>query len=151
VPNYLTLDNFSKKYVSNDYCFEEIVKLRFPGGIVCKTCQRVTKHYKANTRQVLVCKFCRTQTFPLVGTLFEKSTTSLTTWFYALYLLTQTRGQTSAKTLQKELNVTYKTAWRIKKNIYKLMELNKGDLLKDSHISKWVIFNTIELKVTRKN
>jgi transposase len=146
----LTLKQFIKKYNSNDACFDEIVKLKYSGNIVCKTCQRVTRHYKLKRRPILTCKFCRTQTFPLVDTLFEKSTTSLTTWFYALFILTQTRGEVSAKTLQKELSVSYKTAWRIKKHIYKLMEKNKGDLLKDSQVSKWVIFNTIELKVTRK-
>ncbi len=146
-----TLARFTRTFPSEEACMEEVVKRRFPSGIVCQTCQRVTKHYKLHKRPVYVCKFCRNQTFPLVGTIFEKSTTPLKTWFYALYLMTQTRADVSIKTLQQELGVTYKTAWRMQKNIYKLMQLNKGNLLNDTQVSKWVIFNTIELKVVRKS
>jgi hypothetical protein len=150
MPNYLNLGTFNKKFGTEDLCFNQLIALSLPNGVVCNFCQRVTKHYKLLKRPVLSCKFCRKQTYPLVGTLFEKSSTNLTTWFYALYLMTQTRGKISTKTLQKELGVTYKTAWRIRNNTYKLMQLNKGDLLNDTQISKWVIFNKIELKVIRK-
>lgn len=148
--NNFTLDKFSKFFPNDDSCLEEIVRKRFPSGIVCSSCQRITKHYRVNKRPVYTCKFCRTQTHPLVGTLFEKSSTPLRIWFFALFLMTQTRAEISARTLQEELGVTYKTAWRMYKNIYKLMEKNKGDLLTDVQVNKWVIFNAIELKVTRK-
>ena len=146
-----TLSSFQKSFPNETVCLEEIARRRFPGGIVCSTCQRVTKHYKLSGRPVYLCKFCRTQTSPLVGTLFEKSSTPLRKWFLALFLMTHTRAKISARILHKELNVTYKTAWRMQKNIYKLMQKNKGDLLTDTHVSRWVIFNTIELKVVRKN
>lgn len=148
--NNFSLARFGKIFPNDDICLEEITKIRFPGGIVCEICQRVTKHYRLNHRPIYACKFCRTQTSPLVGTLFEKSSTPLRLWFFAIFLMTQTRADISIRTLQKELNVTYKTAWRIHKNIYKLMQKNKGDLLTDTHVSKWVIFNAIELKVVRK-
>ena len=151
MPETLTLTRFAKQFINDDACLAEITKKRFPSGIVCQVCQRVTTHYKLTQRPVYACKFCRSQTSPLVGTLFEKSTTPLRTWFFALYLMTQTRAQVSARTLQHELGVTYKTAWRMRSNIYKLMQLNKGDLLTDTQVSKWVIFNTIELKMVRKS
>lgn len=49
----------------------------------------------------------------LAGTIFEKSSTSLHLWFYAMYLMTSTRCGISAKQLERELGVTYKTAWRM--------------------------------------
>lgn len=150
MPTSLTLNKFHKLFPSDDVCLAEIVKKRFPNGFVCEDCQRVTQHYKLKGRPVYSCKFCRKQVHPLVGTLFEKSQTPLKLWFFAMYLMTQTRGSISARTLQKELGVTYKTAWRMYKNIHKLMEKNKGDLLTDTRVKKWVIFNTIELKVVRK-
>jgi hypothetical protein len=66
--------------------------------------------------------------------------------------MTQTRGNITAKQLQNELVVTYKTAWRMKKMIYKLMEQNNGDLLekKDQKIFKWTFLNKLELKVVNK-
>ncbi len=49
----------------------------------------------------------------MVGTIFERSSTSLHLWFYAMYLITSTRCGISAKHLERELGVTYKTAWRM--------------------------------------
>ena len=49
----------------------------------------------------------------LAGTIFHKSSTSLHLWFYAMYLMTSTRCGISAKQLERELGVTYKTAWRM--------------------------------------
>jgi hypothetical protein len=50
---------------------------------------------------------------PTKGTIFEKSTTSLQLWFYAMFLMASTRCGISAKQLERELGVTYKTAWRM--------------------------------------
>jgi transposase len=63
---------------------------------------------------------------PMAGTIFEKSSTSLHTWFYAMYLMGSTRCGISAKQIQRETGVTYKTVWRIFKQIRSL--LSDGDL-----------------------
>jgi hypothetical protein len=47
------------------------------------------------------------------GTIFEKSSTSLQLWFYAIFLMSESRYRISAKQLERELGVTYKTAWRM--------------------------------------
>jgi hypothetical protein len=69
------------------------------------------------------------QISPLAGTVFEKTTTPLQYWFYAMWLMTATRGGISAKQLQRELGVTYKTAWRMAKQIRILMGKRDGRLL----------------------
>jgi transposase-like protein len=58
---------------------------------------------------------------PMAGSIFEKSSTSLRTWFYAMYLMSATRCGISAKQIQRETGVTYKTAWRMFKQIRTLM------------------------------
>jgi len=63
---------------------------------------------------------------PMAGTIFEKSSTSLRTWFYAMYLMGSTRCGISAKQIQRETGVTYKTAWRIFKQVRSL--LSDGEL-----------------------
>jgi hypothetical protein len=64
--------------------------------------------------------------------------------------MTHTRANISVKLLQRELGVTYKTAWRMYDKILLLMEQNNGDLLSDAQVRKWVFFNKIELKVVQK-
>lgn len=62
------------------------------------------------------------------GTIFEKSTTSLQLWFYAMFLMASTRCGISAKQLERELGVTYKTAWRMFNKIRnELMKLDDDD------------------------
>lgn len=152
--NPLPFSLFSTRFADDDLCLEEIKKSRFPDGVFCEVCKRFTKHYRITGRKAYACKYCRHQMYPLAGTMFEKSSTSLRLWFYAMFLMTHTRGDMTIMQLQKELGVTYKTAWRIYRSIYVLMEQNKGDLLNDkseNKIHKWMFFNKIELKVVHKH
>ncbi len=119
-----TYKEFLKKYKNDDICLEEIKNLRFPDGITCSSCKKPTNHYRIKSKKVYSCEFCGTQVSPLAETIFHKSSTSLQDWFYAIYLITQTRSGTSAKQLQRMLGVTYKTAWRMYKQIRILMAEN---------------------------
>jgi len=58
---------------------------------------------------------------PMAGTIFEKSSTPLKTWFYAMYLMGSTRCGISAKQIQRETGVTYKTAWRMFRQVRSLL------------------------------
>jgi len=146
----LSLGLFTSRFPDDNACLEEIRRWRFSGGIYCRHCKKTTRHYKLTGRPVYSCKFCRKQTSPLADTLFEKTSTPLRLWFYALFIMTHTRANISVKILQRELGVTYKTAWRMYNKILLLMEQNKGDLLSDAQVRKWVFFNKIELKVVQK-
>ncbi len=117
----LTYKALLEKYKDEDTCLEEVKNIRFPSGISCIKCQKITKHYKIKSKKVYSCEFCGTQVSPLAGTIFHKSSTALVDWFYAIYLITQTRSGTSAKQLERMLGVTYKTAWRMFKQIRTLM------------------------------
>jgi len=141
---------FASRFSNNNVCLEEIKKWRFPGGVYCNKCKKTTRHYKLLERPVYVCKFCRSQVSPLVGTIFEKTTTPLRLWFYALFLMTHTRATISIKTLQHELGVTYKTAWRVYHGLLNLMKQNNADLLSERQVHKWTFFNKIELKVVQR-
>ncbi|MBI3619974.1 IS1595 family transposase [Candidatus Roizmanbacteria bacterium] len=117
-----TYSDFLKVYSSNEKCLEAIKNTRFPNGIFCKQCEKITKYYKVKGRPVYECEFGGNhQISPLAGTVLEKTTTPLTSWFYAMFLMINTRAGVSAKQLQRELGVTYKTAWRMFHQIRKLM------------------------------
>lgn len=127
--NKFTFNEFLNRFPNDEACLDEIMNLRYPSGVLCSVCNKVTKYYKLKKRNSYSCEFCRTQIYPLAGTIFEKTTTSLRLWFYAMFLMTQTRAGISAKQLERELGVTYKTAWRMFKQIRMLMAQGGGDLL----------------------
>lgn len=112
-----TIKDFEKQFPNDDVCLEYLKKSRWPDGIYCEKCQKVTKHHRITKRKVYSCDFCGAQVSPTAGTIFHKSATSLHLWFYAMYLMTSTQCGISAKQLERELGVTYKTAWRIAKEI----------------------------------
>ena len=82
----------------------------------CERCGEIRqfRRYAAKQqRQDWTCTACGLHVHPTAGTIFHKSSTGLHLWFYAMYLMTSTRSGVSAKQLERELGVTYKTAWRI--------------------------------------
>lgn len=116
-----TLAQFLKKYDSDEACLEEIKNFVFTQGIICSKCQKITKFYKLENRMAYSCGVCRTQVYPLKGTVFEKSTTPLRTWFYVMFVMSKTRSGVSARQIQREVGVTYKCAFRMCHQIRKLM------------------------------
>src|SRR3989344_2885988 len=116
-----TLSQFLKRFPDDDKCLEEVKQLRWPDLVPCDKCGKSTKHHKVEGRKSYACQWCGSHVYPLAGTIFDKTTTSLQLWFYAIYLMVQTRAGISAKQLQRELGVTYKTAWRMFTQIRKLM------------------------------
>ena len=85
---------------------------------------RRTRFTRVSNRPVYQCS-CGYQVSLLAGTIFEKSSTPLMKWFYALFIVVKTDGNVTAKQLQREIGVTYKTAWRMSKNIKALLHEKK--------------------------
>lgn len=122
-----TITEFLNRFPTNEACLEEIKRLRWGDHMVCPKCERDTTFYKISGRPKYACQFCGYHLSPLAGTIFDKSSTPLTSWFYAIYLMAQTRSGISAKQLERELGVTYKTAWRMFKQI-RLLLSDDGDI-----------------------
>lgn len=114
--------DFHNEFPNDSACLAYIKEQRWPGEtILCSKCARESKHYRVGNRTAYACEFCGNHIFPLAGTIFEKSTTPLKTWFYAMYLMGSTRCGISGKQIQRETGVTYKTAWRMFKQIRQLL------------------------------
>ncbi len=117
-----TAKQFDRDLPTEDACLEYVKERRFPGGIaLCVNCKRDRKHYRVSGRTSYACHACGNHLYPLAGTIFHKSTTSLRTWYYVIRLMASTRVGVSAKQIQRETGVTYKTAWRMMKQVRKLM------------------------------
>ena len=130
-----SLIEFMQEYPDDATCLETLWRRRYsPDGehADCPKCEteRTFKRYETKQqRQSWTCTVCGQHLHPTAGTIFHKSSTSLHLWFYAMYLMTSTRCGISAKQLERELGVTYKTAWRIAKAIRtELMEQSEEPL-----------------------
>ena len=117
-----TVKDFDREFPTEDACLEYVKERRFPGGVaMCVNCKVERKHYRVSGRTSYACHACGNHIYPLAGTIFHKSTTSLRTWFLVIRLMASTRVGISAKQIQRETGVTYKTAWRMMKQVRKLM------------------------------
>jgi transposase len=114
-----SLMEFMRDFPDDATCLEWLWTTRYaPDGkhADCPKCElrREFKRYETSQqRQSWTCTACGFHLHPTAGTIFHKSSTSLHLWFYAMYLMTSTRCGISAKQLERELGVTYKTAWRM--------------------------------------
>src|SRR5688572_26777497 len=114
-----TIRQFNEDFQDEDSCLTLILEMLYPDGVFCRSCDQVRPHHKLEKRKAYSCAYCGTHVYPLAGTIFEKSTTPLKSWFYAMFLMSSTRCGISAKQLERELGVTYKTAWRMFNQIRK--------------------------------
>ena len=131
-----TIRDFNADFADDEACLRHVASMVYPsladdGTIPCRSKKcggELTKHYRLHARKAYTCEKCGTHVYPLAGTIFEKSSTPLKSWFYAMYLMSTTRSGISAKQLERELGVTYKTAWRMFKQIRTLLDDNDGPL-----------------------
>lgn len=110
---------FMKEFPDDDSCLDWLWRNRYASDglhATCPKCEQLREFGRYATkqqRQSWTCTACGYHLHPTAGTIFHKSSTSLHLWFYAMYLMTSTRCGISAKQLERELGVTYKTAWRM--------------------------------------
>ncbi len=119
---------FMKQFPDDDACLAHLFKVRF-GAIEdygCERCGEIGKFRKLSNMPAYTCN-CGHHVHPMAGTPFARSSTPLQKWFYAMYLFTTSRHGVPAKELQRQLAVTYKTAWRMGHEIRKYMAIVDGD------------------------
>src|SRR3989344_269718 len=68
---------------------------------------------RISARRQFQCSKCRLQIAPTSGTVFHKSDTQLVLWFHAILAFLNAKGGISAKQLERDLEISYKCAWRI--------------------------------------
>ena len=131
-----SLMEFMQRFPDDEACLNWLWLTRCsPDGehAHCPKCdqERVFKRYKTTQRrQSWTCTGCGHHLQPTAGTIFQGYATSLHLWFYAMYLMASTRCGISAKQLERELGVTYKTAWRIFNRNRNVAIADNGKLLR---------------------
>jgi transposase-like protein len=117
----MTYSRFLELFPDNDACLDYLKDKFHADGTECPGCGKPSKFFRIKSRAAYSCMYCRHQVYPTAGTIFHKSTVSLQLWFFAIYLMSSTRCGISAKQLEREIGVTYKTAHRMFKQIRTLL------------------------------
>ncbi len=112
----MTFNEFKKRFPTEKDAIIYYIKLRYNDNVKCNHCQSVKVYQRANNPKFFDCNSCHNSFSIFKNTIFEKTTTDLRKWMYAVHMYLTTE-KFSALRLQKEITVTYKTAWRMLKQI----------------------------------
>lgn len=124
-----TVTQFREQFNTEDACLEFVFQRRYGAMEACPRCGVIEpKYYRVRGRKCYECKDCGYQLHPLANTIFHKSVTPLTLWFYVIYLFSVSKNGVSAKEIERHLGVTYKTAWRMAKQVRSMMSEEGGKL-----------------------
>lgn len=129
-----TITEFFRRFPDDDACLDLLMKVRYGETTDCPKCGRHGKFHRLHKEPAYSCQWCGHHIHPMQGTPFGRTRTPLQKWFYAMYLFTTTRNGVAAKEIQRQLGVTYKTAWRIGHEIRKYMGYVDGDPMLGGHI-----------------
>ena len=108
-----TLHDFFRDFYTPTQCLEYLRKIRWPDGIFCKKCQKITKHHLHPEQKAYSCQYCGTLVTPTKGTIFFGSKVVLPNWFWVIFQFAKTRTGITSKQIERELGVSYKTALRM--------------------------------------
>lgn len=104
---------------TNDEVLEWLWRWRFSpdgGTASCRKCNRIRKHHRVRGRPAWQCDACGTHVHPTAGTILERTRLPVRVWVRAALAL-DAYPTLSARQLQTELDVSYKTAWRLRRLI----------------------------------
>jgi transposase len=112
-PKITTLKQFQARFPNEDVCLDHLMRVRYGQRLVCSNCQAEGRFYRVKLRRCFECEHCGYQVYPTADTPFENTRTRLTDWFFVMFLFTSSRNGVAAKEVQRQIGVTYKTAWRM--------------------------------------
>lgn len=129
----ISLNEFIKKYGTDDQCFDALYKWRWPDGFICPSCGH-NKCCELNSRKLQQCNQCHHQTSITAGTIFESTKLPLSIWFQGIYLMTQNKKGVSSMKLHRDLGISYNAAWRMKHKLMQVMMERDHDKKLTGHI-----------------
>lgn len=113
----MTFVELMDKFPTDESVVDYFLKVRYPNGVCCNHCGSTKVYQEHDRMKVFKCNDCHNTFSPFTGTIFEKSSTDLRKWMYAIHLFLNGKKGISGLQLQREIGVTYKTAWRMLQQI----------------------------------
>lgn len=118
----MSIAEFLGSFGSEAQCAEAVKAARWPDGFRCPRCAVAEPYVVGHgARKLFQCNGCRHQTSLTAGSLMEHTKLPLTTWFLAIYLISQAKTGLSALALKRQLGVSYPTAWLLHQRINRAM------------------------------
>ena len=117
----LSLTEFLSRFGKEKPCRQALVRWRWPKGFICPECGH-TRYCELKRRKLFQCNCCRSQVSVTAGTIFASTKLPLTTWFLAIYFITQSKVSVSALILKRIIGVSYNTALLMKHKIQQVMK-----------------------------
>ena len=113
----MTFMDFMKKFATEKKIVEHFLTVRYGDSPSCNHCGSGRVYLRKTSIKILDCNSCNNTFSPFKDTIFEKSSTDLRKWFYAIHLFLNGKKGISGLQLKREIGVTYKTAWRMLQQI----------------------------------
>ncbi|MBO9713218.1 IS1595 family transposase [Sphingomonas sp.] len=116
-----TLREFQDRFPTEEACLDHLFQVRYGADFDCPGCGREARYSRVAKRRSYQCQWCAHQIYPTAGTPFERTRTPLRDWFFVMFQFCASRNGVAAKEVERQLGVTYKTAWRMCHEIRKYM------------------------------
>jgi hypothetical protein len=116
---------FQRRFGTEEACRATLSALRWGRGWACPACGH-SGHAELKRRAIHQCNRCKHQVSLTAGTVFHWTKLPLTSWFLAIYHLTQSKGGMSSIELARRLGTRQPTAWLIKHKLMAAMQLRDG-------------------------
>ena len=116
-----SLTEFQEAFPDEASCAAFLFERRWPGGFVCPRCGRDRMAALKSRAQTYECLDCGRQTSITAGTVMHRSKLPLTAWFWAAHLMSTHSNGMSARQLEDQLGLTYKTAWLLTQKLRRSM------------------------------
>ena len=112
---------FWQRFGTEDACRAALFQLRWGKGWACPGCGH-GGYAELKGRAVYQCNRCKRQVGLTAGTVFHWTKLPLTTWFLAIYHLSQSKGGMSSVELARRLGTRQPTAWLMKHKLMAAMQ-----------------------------
>jgi transposase-like protein len=122
-----TLRQFQDRFPTEESCLDHLMRVRYGDRHDCEKCSRNAHFYRVKARRSYACEYCGHQVYPTANTPFDRTRTPLRDWFFVMFQFVTSRNGVAAKEVERQLGVTYKTAWRMCHEIRKYMAQVDGE------------------------
>ena len=106
-----SLTEFQRAFSDEASCAAFLFERRWPGGFVCPVCSKDRAAALKSRAYTYECSDCGRQTSITAGTALHRTKLPLTVWFWAAHLMSTHSNGMSARQLEDQLGLTYRTAW----------------------------------------